>query len=232
MTITNKYITEVRNVVKEVDTLKTDLGRLINSLSCEDKSSRKMGLIERISKLDMNDMTSKLDMLYVFELGKYLGGLLENDECIHGTKKILDEYFAKLESEHLNTISSLYDTGGIANWTDNLIIAVIRLSCNAGIPLNAIKFKADMHGKTQYGISIIYSDMTPSRVHWLFSNINDTIYDLIDVPEFKNMIVHEGGRNSVDHGMFMRIIHKATEDRINLKWLYIIIVEEEKDNPI
>ena len=208
MLVSKSYVIEVRDTIKKVKEYKFEAGKLYDPMNGKALGKMRLDVDDAVSKLDMSDIADRVGIDKVLEIGKRLGLTEDNAYHIKYVEDVLDEYFAKLGSDVINDVPTLFDTGGIKGWTDNLVMALailIRKTKLASIS----KFRTDIGGKTSFGVEIRHNERNAS---WMLSNgMTQMAYDLLDLTDLRDRRVHDT-RGKIDHNEFMSIIHTVVKE--------------------
>ena len=140
-----------------------------------------------------------------------VGDVADGDELIKelvNQEEENEEYFAKLGNDVINDMPTLFDTGGVKGWSDNLVMALavlIRKTKMASIS----KFRTDIGGKASFYIEIRHGERNAT---WALSNATTQMaYDLLDLTDLMDRRVHDS-RGKIDHNVFMSIIHTVVKE--------------------
>lgn len=208
MLVSKSYVLEVRNAIKKVKEYKFEAGKLYDPMNGKALWKMRLDVDDAVSKLDMSDIADRVGIDTVLEIGKRLGLTEDNAYHIKYVEVILDEYFEKLESDAINDIPTLFDTGGIKGWTDNLVMALAVLTRKTKLA-SISKFRTDSGGTTSFGVEIRHNERNAS---WMLSNgMTQMAYDLLDLTDLRDRRVHDI-RGKIDHNMFMSVIHTVVEE--------------------
>ena len=208
MLVSKAYVMEVRNAIKKVKEYKFELGKLYDPMDGKALGKMRLDVDDAVSKLNMADIADRIGVDKVLELGKRLGLTEDNAHHIQYVADTLDEYFAKLGNDVINDMPTLFDTGGVKGWSDNLVMALavlIRKTKMASIS----KFRTDIGGKASFYIEIRHGERNAT---WALSNATTQMaYDLLDLTDLMDRRVHDS-RGKIDHNVFMSIIHTVVKE--------------------